>query len=125
VRCPRCNRPATLLFTSYVCDYCDGLVQPDWLSGYIVYRGEADFSRPIYVFPTRTEAALYRQAYDWPLYPICEVHFEHPVQWRPAQGKLDGIRIAPRPFTLHRDHRFESVPYSAYIVHIPEANAAA
>jgi hypothetical protein len=28
--------------------------------------------------------------------------------------------VSARPFELHRDHRFESVPYSAYLVPPPQ-----
>ena len=115
----------TPLFVSYVCDYCDGLVEVSWFSGYIVFRGEDDFSRPVFVFPTRMDAALYRQANNWQHFPIREVHFEQPVQWRPSRGSITGITLAAQPFELHRDHRFESVPYSAYLVPLRSDTAAA
>ncbi len=106
----------TALFTSYACDYCDGLVQIDWFSGFIVFRGEDDFSRSVLVFPTRTEAALYRQHNSWQAYPIREIHFEHPVIWKPAIGALAGVMIAARPFELYPDHRYESRPYTGFLV---------
>jgi hypothetical protein len=115
----------TPLFVSYVCDYCDGLVEIPWHTGFIVFRGEADFSRPVYVFPTRTDAALYRQHKGWQSMPIREVHYEHPVTWRQTSGTLENVTIASRPFELHRDHRFESVPYSAYLVALPSTAIAA
>src|SRR5512147_1406851 len=123
MHCAACKREMTPLFISYACDYCDGLVQIDWYSGFIVFRGEADFSRPVYVFPTRTEAALYRQLNGWQAHPIREVHFELPVRWKAAVGKLEGVTIASSPFELHRDHRFEPRPYAGFLV--PIASAAA
>lgn len=115
MRCPDCKRAMTALFTSYVCDYCDGLVQPTWHSGFIVFRGDEDFDRPVYVFPTRTEAAIYRQLKGWQSCPIREIHFEHPVRWKQASGALQGVNIAAQPFVLHRDHRFEPAPYAGYL----------
>jgi hypothetical protein len=109
----------TALFVSYVCDHCDGLAEIHWYRGYIVFRGEADFARKVDVFPTRTDAALYRQANGWQLLPIREVRFEHPVTWKQANAKRGDVTLAARPFDLHRDHRFESVPYSAYLIALP------
>lgn len=123
MRCTTCKREMTPLFISYACDYCDGLVQIDWHSGFIVFRGDEDFDRPVYVFPSRTEAAIYRQVNGWQSYPIREVYFEHPVRWKPALGRLEGVTIASRPFELHRDHRFESRPYVGFLA--PRASAAA
>lgn len=123
MRCTTCKREMTPLFISYACDYCDGLVQIDWHSGFIVFRGDEDFDRPVYVFPSRTEAAIYRQVNGWQAYPIREVYFEHPVRWKPALGRLEGVTIASRPFELHRDHRFESRPYVGFLA--PRACVAA
>jgi hypothetical protein len=116
----------TLLFTSYRCDYCDGLVEVDWQSGFIVFRGEGDFSRPVHAFPTRTDAALFRQLNGWGrMYQVREIHFEHPVEWKAGSGKLVGITIAARAFELHRDHRFESRPYAGYLVPLEPSAATA
>src|SRR5215813_6529336 len=107
----------TLLFTSYACDYCDGLIHVDWLSAFIVFRGDADFTRPVNVFPTRTDAALFRQLNGWGrLYQVREIYYQHPVEWKAGTGKLVGINIAPQAFELYRDHRFESRPYTGYLV---------
>lgn len=125
MRCPTCKRPMTALFFSFACDYCDGLVEIEWRRGFIVFRGEEDFGRPVYVFPTQTDAALYRQFNGWQSMPLREVHFEHPVTWKHALGPLEHVTLAARPFTLHRDRRFESVPYSAYLVALECAPVAA
>jgi hypothetical protein len=125
MQCPACKRLMTPLFISYACDWCDGLVQVDWQSGFVVFRGEDDFDRPVYVFPSRTEAALYRQLQGWQHHQIREIHFQHPVQWKSAGGKLQGVTIAARPFELHRDHKFESLPYTGWLVPLHRADVAA
>lgn len=114
----------TALFISYVCDYCDGLVQIAWLRGYVVFRGEDDFARAIYVFPSQTDAAIYRSKNGWQHHPIREVRFEQPVQWKQASGSLTGVTLAVRPFTLHRDHRFEPLPYHCGLVPLSSSLAA-
>lgn len=124
MQCPACKRRMTALFTSYVCDYCDGLAPIQWLRGYAVFRGDDDFARPIYVFPTQTDAALYRSKNSWQQYPIREVRFEHAIRWKHASGALAGVTIAERPFTLHRDHRFEPLPYHASLAPLPRSFAA-
>jgi hypothetical protein len=114
----------TALFTSYVCDYCDGLAQIHWHRGFVVFRGDDDFQRPIYVFPTQTDAAVYCSKNGWQQHPIREVRFEHAVPWKPATSTLTGITLAARPFTLHRDHRFEPLPYHCELVALPAQRAA-
>lgn len=115
----------TALFISYVCDYCDGIAPIDWLRGYVVFRGDEDFSRPVYVFPTQTDAALYRSRNGWLQYPLRAVHFEMPVPWKVASSKLDGVTIASRPFTLHRDHKFEPQPFHCFLVPLHARDRAA
>ena len=112
------------LFTSYACDYCDGLAPIEWLRGYVVFRGDDDFERPIYVFPTPTDAAIYRSKHDWQQHPIREVQFELPVAWTKAIGTLTGVTLASRPFTLHRDHRFEPLPHHCGLKPLPGSLAA-
>jgi hypothetical protein len=104
------------LFVSYVCDYCDGYASVDWHSGFIVFNGEDDFGRPVFVFPSRTEAAVYRSVKEAREAQIREIHFECPVKWKAASGALDGVTIAAQPFELHRDHRFEPRPYHGFLV---------
>lgn len=122
--CPACKRKTTALFTSYVCDYCDGIARIEWLRGFMVFRGDEDFGRPIYVFPTQTDAAVYRSKNTWQHYPLREVRFEYPVPWKPASSALTGVTLAARPFTLHRDHRFEPLPFHCCLVPLPNELAA-
>ena len=122
--CPDCKRKMTALFISYVCDYCDGIARVEWLRGFIVFRGDDDFHRLIYVFPSQTDAAVYRSKNAWQQYPIREVRYEHAVPWKTATGSLNGVTLAARPFTLHRDHRFEPLPYHCGLVPLPSSLAA-
>ena len=124
MQCPDCKRRMTALFTSYACDYCDGLVSIEWLRGYVVFRGDDDFERAVYVFPTETDAAIYRSKNGWQQFPIREVRFEHPVPWKNASSALTGVTLAARPFTLYRDHRFEPLQYHCGLVPLPNYLAA-
>ena len=114
--CPTCRRPARPLFTSCVCDYCDGLIDIGAHVGFVVYRGRDDFSgRPVYVFRTRTDAARWRAANDLRDCPVLEVRSEAPFQWKLARGTIAGAEMADRPFELFFDHRFPPAPYRAYL----------
>jgi len=104
-----------LLLLSYVCDYCDGLTAVEWQRGFVVFRGDDDFARPVYVFPTQTDAALYRNWIGLQDFPIRECHFVQPVLWRRGSSQFADIRYASKTFTLHRDHRFEAQPYHGFL----------
>ena len=124
MRCQACHRSMRPMFMSCVCDYCDGLVEIDWHRGYIVFRGDEDFARPVYVFPSRTDAAIYRSYHGWQTFPILEIRYEHPVGWRTAIGDLEGVTIAERPFALYPDHRFPSAPFAGHLAPRPVGGAA-
>jgi hypothetical protein len=112
------------LFTSYVCDYCDGVAQIEWQRGFVVFRGDEDFARPVYVFQSLLDAAVYRSKSGLQQYPLREVKFEFPVPWKEAASAMSGVTLAARPFTLHRDHRFEPLPYHCALVPLPRQAAA-
>ena len=117
MRCSLCLRPARPLFTSVVCDYCDGLIDVGKHHGFIVFRGPDDLlHKPVYVFRTRTDAARWRAHYDLRTCPILEVRFELPVRWKLSTGVLAGLELADRPFTISPDHRFEPAPYRGYLL---------
>lgn len=125
MRCPTCTREMLALFTSFVCDHCDGLGDSELHSGFIVFTGEELFDgRPVYVFRTRTDAALWRSANDLQHCPIEEVLAEHEFAWRATTGTLKGIELADRPYELFPDHRFAPAPNRAFLARRRERHAA-
>jgi hypothetical protein len=115
MQCPACLRPMRPIFTSYACDYCDGLIELEYDSGFIVLQGEHQLGEePFYVFRTRTDAALWRGARGLKHCPIVEVLSEHPILWRNATGSLDVV-IANQPFTIFPNRRFPPGPYRAFL----------
>jgi hypothetical protein len=113
------------LFTSFVCDHCDGLTQEEYSRGFIVFIGDEMFDgRPVYVFRTRTDAALWRSANGLQHCPIEEVLSENELVWRETTGSLQGITLAERPFEIFPDHRFPPGPYRAFLARARERRAA-
>jgi hypothetical protein len=107
----------TALFTSYVCDYCDGLKKVEYpYRGYVLWRGEPDpEGRDAYVFPSEAEAEKYRQAsrrYDD---QIREVWAEHEIKWHRGRGSVKGLSLADRVYKIFPDENFEPGPYRAFL----------
>lgn len=118
MQCQACKRDMRPLFTSYACDFCDGLVEQEYQSGFIVHEGQERTGKLVYVFRTRTDAARYRSSERKQHCHIREVKTEGPVQWRTLAGNLDGVDIADGPFELFPDPRFEPRAHRAFLVPI-------
>ena len=115
MRCPTCKRPMTALFTSYVCDWCDGLKKPKPVArGWVLWHDEGKSGRELYVFPTREMAEYYRRA-TGSEGEVREVLSEFPIQWHSGKGTIQNLRLADRLFTVFPDYRFEPAPYRAYL----------
>ncbi len=114
MQCPRCSRPMTLLFLSYACDYCDGLVpDDDWDRGYVVWRGRA-LPAEEYVFATREDAEQWRtiSGENGTVRPVrAPVKF----RWRKSSGTVKDLTMADRLVTIYPDRRFPPAPYRAMI----------
>ena len=117
MECPNCNREMVPLFTSFVCDYCDGLVSgTDYYRGYIVCRGPEEVrGRQVYVFRTREDAERWRSVRNLHDHRICEVLSEHDIKWRQSRGSVKDLELADRLFEIYPDHRFEPKPNRAFI----------
>lgn len=108
------------LFTSYVCDHCDGLVDTQYYRGFIVLRIDEELgARPVHVFRTRSGAARWRAANDLRRYPLREVLSENPITWRLSTGAIADLELADRPFEIFADNRFEPGPYRAFLAPSP------
>jgi hypothetical protein len=125
MRCLHCERTMRPLFTSCVCDHCDGIAEVGAFRGYIVYRGEEDLGgRPVYVFRTATDAAIWRNAQGLQHSPIRAVLSESPFRWRVSSGSIRDVELAERPFEIYPDHRFPPDPHRAYLAPKSASRAA-
>ena len=124
--CPQCERPMRALFTSCVCDYCDGLVDVPWSIGFVVHEGQEQSGRLVYIFRTRTDAARYRASRGLRHCHIREVRTDAMLEWKVlTTAGLEGVEIADRPFEIYPDHRFPPRANRAFLVPLERPRAAA
>ena len=115
MRCPACKRPMTALFTSFVCDWCDGLKKLAPVArGWVVWRSAGDDERECYVFPTPQMAEYYRTVTRVEG-EVRQVLSEQPIRWSDGKGNIKNLRLAERLYTVYPDHRFEPGPYRAFL----------
>jgi hypothetical protein len=112
--CKICKRPMTPLFTSYVCDYCDGLKQVGTFRGFVVLH------RPLpsqeYVFRTKEDAERWRTLNRHDKAKVRPVLSEEEFRWQPSRGSIQGVMLADRLFEIFPDQKFERKPCRAYVV---------
>jgi hypothetical protein len=108
----------TALFTSYVCDWCDGLKKLHPVArGWVIWRPSALVNaeeRECYVFPTPQMAEYYRSVTNVEG-EIRQVLSEQPIRWSDGKGNIKNLRLAERLYTIYPDHRFEPGPYRAFL----------
>lgn len=118
MKCPKCNQEMRLLFISYACDRCDGLVADEMkdesldFRGFIVIDSKATLPQEHYVFATRADATKWRDLnYSNPPREIKEVRGSRPFRWYPSRGTVRGIILADRLFEVYpADHKYDSRP---------------
>lgn len=111
--CKTCKRPMTALFTSYVCDYCDGLREAGRHRGFVVVH------RPLpsqeYVFRTKEDAERWKSLNRQEGAKVKVVLSEDEFRWQASRGSVQGVMLADRLFEIFPDQRFEKKPYRAYV----------
>ena len=116
MQCDRCSRPMLPLFTSYVCDHCDGPFTGESFRGFIVYQPERiGKDHKFYVFPSPINAAIWRSANNLQHCEILEVRSLDPIPWWRSKGTLEEITLARELFEIYPDHRYPPRPYRAFL----------
>lgn len=117
MNCPMCGRAMLLLFTSYSCDHCESAVPDHCFVGFIVL----DPKRPVgesssyYVFPTKTDAAAWRDKRALGSCELRKVLSETPFEWIADTLTFKGMTLANRLFEIRADHRFEAAAGRAFL----------
>jgi hypothetical protein len=128
MRCPACKRSMTALFTSYACDWCDGLKKPIPVArGWVIWRKNTtstDEERECYVFPTPQMAEYYRSVTNVEG-DVRQVLSETPIRWSDGKGNIKNLRLAERLYTIYPNHKFEPGPFRAFLAPEDEVRRAA
>lgn len=98
------------LFTTYACDFCDGLEQVDYNEGWIVYNANrVDTGDLFYVFKNKLCAAMWRDLQGLAGYPVRKVLTEYDLRWKTTPVD-ENIEIADVPFEIYSSHKYKEGP---------------
>ena len=114
--CPACLRPMTLLFNSFVCDYCDGTIeQTAPFRAFVVWpRGRTKLNQA-YVFPSRDQAFTWARSVDRLDADVREIRMAVEPTWRDSSGTTKGVRLAELLYEVFPDHRFKPAANRAFL----------
>jgi hypothetical protein len=104
----------TPLFSSYVCDWCDGLKKIEARSrGYIVWSGGEGLEH--YVFPSPEDAERYMAAVGIAAQEIREVLSEDEFIWHRSRGTARDFILAKHRYTVWTTSRFPAGKHDAWL----------
>jgi hypothetical protein len=111
------------LFTSFACDFCDGLVEePANYSGWVVLDAiPGRDGKRAFVFPSVQMAERYR-AHSATMQDarVYEVYSTVPLVWTKGRGTIKDLQLAEGGHTVFPDHRH---PRGPRMVHLRPASA--
>jgi hypothetical protein len=113
MRCTHCDRPMLALFTSYVCEYCEGGPHGDFFRGWVVYPDHPSGPVQTWVFRSRDDAARWRNNRSDG--QIRAVLSREPYAWTKARGTLKDAVLAEKPFEIYTDHRHPPGKHRAFL----------
>lgn len=95
MNCPTCNEPMTPLFTTAFCAKCEGdeAYVPTVHRGFVIWRSRSPGSTE-YVFISRHDAEVWRDAVNMSRFPVRPVLSTKPFVWKDSTGTVEGIQIA-------------------------------
>jgi hypothetical protein len=113
----------TALFTSYACDWCDGLKRVDACArGWVLWRGQEGLEH--YVFAMPEDAERYRDAVGLVDHEIREVLSEEAFVWHASRGSVRDVVLARHRYTVWPDERFPIGEHRAWLAHAHAARPA-
>lgn len=118
MRCSRCDRPMLALFTSYVCDWCDGPPRGTFHKGWVAWDPTAPPPTTTLVFPDPASARRWMSDRS-PALEVRQVLSEAPFRWVPSRGTMRGIELADRAYQVFPDHRFPAQPGAVFLAPAP------
>lgn len=105
------------LFTSCICERCDGPPRGRFYVGFVVWRGgdDGDGPRQDYVFRTGSDARRWRDVNKLTGCEIRPVLVEHEPGWHLSRGTIKGLELADRLFEVYPNHRFPPAHNRAFL----------
>lgn len=116
MRCPICQREMLALFTSLVCERCDGPPSGRFYVGFVVWRrGQERGPRQDYLFRTSGDAERWRQLNDLQQAEVRPVLTEVEPAWHLSRGSVRDLELANQLFEIYPDHRFPPAPHRGFL----------
>src|SRR5688572_572693 len=98
MRCSHCQRPMLALFTTFVCDHCDGDPQGDFYRGWVIWPERPIGAVQTWVFRSREDARRWLKRRSDGI--VCAVLADRPFTWTRSRGSLKDVELAERPFEI-------------------------
>jgi hypothetical protein len=102
------------LFTSYVCDWCDGTPQGRFHRGWVAWDEITDGPVTTLVFRSHDDASRWGLGRERTL-EVREVLSAWPFAWTQSRGSMRDLELADRPISVYRDHRYPDGPNRAFL----------
>lgn len=103
MRCPTCQRPMLALFTTCVCEHCDGEPEGEFHRGWVVRPSQLVGVLKTWVFRYGHDARTWRDHRSDGI--VLAVLSDRPFTWQRGRGPLKGLELAERPYEIYEDHR--------------------
>ena len=124
MKCSKCHRPCKPLFTTLVCDWCDGHLNTAVDRGFIVYLPDKIGSGNLnFIFRNRTDAAIWRSVKGLQAHAIREVLAPCTIRWMKSKGSMEEVELADRAFEIFADHRFPFAENRAYLAPLSRSSS--
>jgi len=101
------------LFTSCVCEHCDGGPEGDYFRGWVVWPEQAPPVVQTWVFRTRDDARKWLHARTDG--EIRAVLSREAFAWTRSRGQMKDVVLAERPFEVYPDHRHPPGSHKAFL----------
>jgi hypothetical protein len=110
--CPTCGRPTTLLFVSWVCDYCDAptptpkrMTTDAGNAGYVIHHGPCLWTVTAYVFETSEGANAMMRRHSVRACDVRRVLSTWAFQWVQART-LPGVRRSHTTYSVRPNKEY-------------------
>ena len=122
MRCPHCQRPMLALFTSCVCEPCDGYPEGDFFRGWVVWPERPFGLVQTWVFRREQDARKWLESRTDGV--VRAVLSREPFAWTRSRGAMKDLVLAEKPFEIFPDHRHPPGKYRAFLapMDIPDAD---